>query len=208
MFRLFKHYVPHAVLLLGLVDLILLFVAAELSWVIRAGQIGMAVEPLLTRLVPLLVFAGALQLAMVAVGVYGIEALLSLRFAAARLLVAISLGVILFELVTGELPIMASHPVEMIRKVIDSPPKSPREFVPDVAPALEMMIGRCLRKAPEQRYDSVDEMAAEIELFLKGASAPPAAPAAPPPKAPEPQRSEPTAAPWTPSFLRVASNPS
>ncbi len=104
MFRLFKHYVPHAVLLLGLVDLILLFVAAELSWVIRAGQIGMAVEPLLTRLVPLLVFAGALQLAMVAVGVYGIEALLSLRFAAARLLVAISLGVILLSVMSFLFP--------------------------------------------------------------------------------------------------------
>jgi sugar transferase (PEP-CTERM system associated) len=101
---LFKHYVPHAVLLLGLVDLILLFVAAELSWVIRAGQIGMAVEPLLTRLVPLLVFAGALQLPMVAVGVYGIEALLSLRFAAARLLVAISLGVILLSMMSFLFP--------------------------------------------------------------------------------------------------------
>lgn len=105
-----------------------------------------------------------------------------------------SLGVILFELLTGELPIMASHPAEMIRKVIDSPPKSPREFVPDVAPALEMMVSRCLRKAPEQRYDSVEEMIAELELFLKGGAPPQASPpAAPAPKAPEP-----TQVPWSP----------
>jgi sugar transferase (PEP-CTERM system associated) len=103
-FRLFKHYVPHAVLLLGLVDFILLFTAAELSWVIRAHQIGMFVDPLVTRLVPLSAFAVSLQLAMVAVGVYGIDALLSLRFAAARLLVAISLGVILLSVLFFLLP--------------------------------------------------------------------------------------------------------
>lgn len=98
MFRLFKHYVPHAVLLLGMVDFILLILAAETGWVIRAHQIGMFVDPMVTRAIPLLSFAVALQLAMVAVGVYGIDSLLSLRFAAARLLVAISLGVIFLSI--------------------------------------------------------------------------------------------------------------
>jgi sugar transferase (PEP-CTERM system associated) len=93
-FRLFKHYVPHAVLLLGLLDAVLLVVAAEASWVIRARQIGMFVDPMSTRIIPIMSFAISQQLAMVAVGVYGIDALISLRFAAARLLVAISLGVI------------------------------------------------------------------------------------------------------------------
>ena len=46
----------------------------------------------------LLSFAVALQIAMVAVGAYGSDALQSLRFAAARLLVAISLGVIFISL--------------------------------------------------------------------------------------------------------------
>ncbi|MES2492285.1 MAG: hypothetical protein V4579_03280 [Pseudomonadota bacterium] len=40
MVRLFKHYVPHAVLLLGLLDVLLLLAAAELGWRIRAAQIG------------------------------------------------------------------------------------------------------------------------------------------------------------------------
>jgi sugar transferase (PEP-CTERM system associated) len=93
-FRLFKHYVPHAVLLLGMLDFMLLISAAETGWIIRAYQIGMFVDPMINRAVPLLSFATALQIAMIAVGVYGIDALLSLRFAAARLLVAISLGVI------------------------------------------------------------------------------------------------------------------
>ena len=50
MFRLFKHYIPKAVLLLALFDAILLMAAAEAAWVLRAGQIGMTVEPLLPPL--------------------------------------------------------------------------------------------------------------------------------------------------------------
>ena len=103
-FRVFKHYVPHAVVLLALLDFLLLVTAAELAWVVRARQIDMFVDPLTTRLLPLLTFAFAVQTAMIAVGVYGIDALLSLRFAAARLLVAISLGVIFMSIMFFALP--------------------------------------------------------------------------------------------------------
>src|SRR3546814_17087028 len=92
MIRLFKHYIPHAVLLLAFLDFVLLLGAAEAGWIFRAHQIGMAVEPLPTRYIPLVSFALSLQVAMIAVGVYGTEALQSLRFATARLLVAISLA--------------------------------------------------------------------------------------------------------------------
>ena len=81
-----------------MVDFILLVLAAEAGWVLRAHQIGMFVDPMVNRALPLFSFATSLQLAMVAVGVYGIDALLSLRFAAARLLVAISLGVIFLSI--------------------------------------------------------------------------------------------------------------
>ena len=94
MIRLFRHYVPNAVLLLGLLDLVVLAVAAEAGWVLRAGQIGMLVEPVASRLPQLAVFVASLEIAMIAVGVYGADALQSLRVATARLIVAISLGVI------------------------------------------------------------------------------------------------------------------
>jgi sugar transferase (PEP-CTERM system associated) len=93
--RLFKHYIPHAVLLLGFVDVVLLVCAADLSWLLRAWQIGMAVTPMSTRLGPLFSFAAAVELAMIAVGVYGIDALQSVRFAAVRLMVAVAFGMIL-----------------------------------------------------------------------------------------------------------------
>lgn len=104
MIRLFKHYVPHAVLLLGMVDFALLICAAELSWVLRAWQIGMEVQPVGTRLGPLLSFAFAVETAMVAVGVYGIEALQSVRFAAVRLIVAVALGMVAVSVISFLLP--------------------------------------------------------------------------------------------------------
>jgi sugar transferase (PEP-CTERM system associated) len=94
MIRLFKHYVPNAVLLLGLMDIVLLLVAGEIGWLIRAQQIGMFPGPVTERLPQLLAFAAFLELAMIAIGVYGAEALQSIRYATARLLVAVSLGVI------------------------------------------------------------------------------------------------------------------
>ena len=94
MIRVFRHYVPNAVLLLGVVDVGLLMIAAEAGWLIRAHQIGMLVEPIHTRLPQLITFAASLETAMVAVGAYGALSLQSMRFAVARVLVAVSLGVI------------------------------------------------------------------------------------------------------------------
>ncbi len=104
MIRLFKHYIPHAVLLLGLLDFALLLIAADLAWTLRTSQIGIAAGSLSAR-VPLLIgFGVTTQTAMIAVGVYGTEALRSLRFAGARLLVAVSLSILALALIDFLLP--------------------------------------------------------------------------------------------------------
>ena len=94
MIRLFKHYIPHAVMLLGLFDLALLVLAGEAAWLFRASQIDMQPGPMTDRFGLLLTFALVVWTAMIAVGVYGAEALRSMQFAGTRLLVAISLGII------------------------------------------------------------------------------------------------------------------
>jgi sugar transferase (PEP-CTERM system associated) len=94
MIRLFKHYIPHAVVLLWLVDALLLIAANELSWQLRASQIGIQTAAWPERFTAHGVFSLMMLVAMISVGVYGPDALRSLRFACARLLVAISLGVI------------------------------------------------------------------------------------------------------------------
>ena len=94
MIRLFKHYIPHAVILLGLIDILLLVMAGELAWRLRAEQIGMDPGGVLARAWQHAGFALMMLTAMIAVGVYGSDSLRSMRFATARLLVAISLGII------------------------------------------------------------------------------------------------------------------
>lgn len=104
MIRLFKHYIPNAVLLLGLFDFLLLIAAGELGWLVRAWQIGIDPGDISQRWTPLLIFAALEQTAMIAVGVYGSDALRSMRYAGARLLVAISLGIIALSVVYFLLP--------------------------------------------------------------------------------------------------------
>ena len=104
MVRLFKHYIPHAVMLLALIDIAVLVAAAELAWVLRAWQIDMAVDPIVTRLGPIVSFAIAVELGMVAVGVYGVESLQSIRFAAVRMVVAVLLGMVGVSVLSFALP--------------------------------------------------------------------------------------------------------
>jgi len=104
MLRLFKHYIPYPVLLLGLLDLLALALAGEIGWQARAIQIGMDGGGFEDRLIPIATFAVSLWAAMVAVGAYSNEALLSLRIALTRLLAAISLGVIFLSLMNFAVP--------------------------------------------------------------------------------------------------------
>jgi sugar transferase (PEP-CTERM system associated) len=104
MVRLFKHYIPHAVLLLGLIDFALLLLANDLAWELRAAQIGTDPGSLGERLPALVGFAVVTQTSLIAVGVFGADALRSLRFAGARLLVGVSLAVLGLAFVEFVLP--------------------------------------------------------------------------------------------------------
>ncbi|PKP96065.1 MAG: sugar transferase [Alphaproteobacteria bacterium HGW-Alphaproteobacteria-13] len=99
MFRLFKHYVPRAVVWLALLEFLALLASAEGAWHLYAHHADFDPGPLSGRLLPLATFAVANSLAMMATGMYGAEALRSMRFATARLLAAVSLGVIFLSVV-------------------------------------------------------------------------------------------------------------
>ncbi|MBX7481429.1 TIGR03013 family XrtA/PEP-CTERM system glycosyltransferase [Qipengyuania qiaonensis] len=104
MIRLFKHYISYNVVLLSAIDLVLLFLAGEAAWRLRVTQIGVSVGKFSDRAFELGGFVGVVWLAMIAVGTYGPEALRSIRFATARLLVAVSLGVLAISLMNFVLP--------------------------------------------------------------------------------------------------------
>jgi sugar transferase (PEP-CTERM system associated) len=105
--RVFRHYVPPAVVFLAVIDAMLLIVAAELGWLVRAQQVGFEAGAIGTRIPQLLSFAIPLQIALVAVGAYGVGSFLSLRFAAARLAVAVSLGIVFLSLIFFLVPALS-----------------------------------------------------------------------------------------------------
>jgi sugar transferase (PEP-CTERM system associated) len=104
MFRLFKHYVPHAVVWLALIEFIALLGSAEAAWHIYAHLSGFDAGTFAARWARIATFALSNSLAMMATGMYGSEALRSMKFATARLLAAVSLGVIFISVVGFLLP--------------------------------------------------------------------------------------------------------
>lgn len=104
MIRLFKHYIPYPVIFLGIVDIFLLLVAGEVAWVLRANQINMDVDFIGNRILPLTLFAVSVQIASLSTGVYSAQSLQSLKFSIARLIVAVSLGVILQSVIAFIIP--------------------------------------------------------------------------------------------------------
>jgi WD40 repeat protein/tRNA A-37 threonylcarbamoyl transferase component Bud32 len=76
-----------------------------------------------------------------------------------------SLGVILFELLTGERPFRGSLAMLLRQHVEDDAP-SPRRLVAGIPHDLETICLKCLEKEPRLRYQSAGEVAAELRRFL------------------------------------------
>lgn len=96
-----------------------------------------------------------------------------------------ALGVILFEICTGELPFLGSNPLEMMRLVMEGIPPKPSQLNSIVSARLEKLILKSLEKNPLKRPASAKEMLTELELVLEelGGSAAAVNPLAGPPKA-------------------------
>src|SRR6184192_4626506 len=79
-----------------------------------------------------------------------------------------SVGVVLFELLTGQVPFTGDTPLEIAMKHLSQIPKPPSELRPDVPHDLDMVVLRALAKEPSERYQSAQEMDADLERVLKG----------------------------------------
>ena len=88
-----------------------------------------------------------------------------------------SLGVVLFEMLTGRLPLWGDTLEETMRRQISAPAPSPREFV-DCTPALADVCLRAMAKRPEDRFESARAMRAALRAALAGGK-PVVAPAPP-----------------------------
>jgi hypothetical protein len=81
------------------------------------------------------------------------------------------LGATLFKLLTGELPFQGDSAMSISAAITADPPRRIRELRSSVSPALEGIVLRCLRKAPGERYATVDDLAAALGPFASAASA-------------------------------------
>jgi tetratricopeptide (TPR) repeat protein/predicted Ser/Thr protein kinase len=79
-----------------------------------------------------------------------------------------SLGVILYEMVTGRAPFEGETPLSIIMKHKGETPKDPKEFNAQVPPDLSRVILRCLEKETPKRYQSAAELESDLENIEKG----------------------------------------
>jgi len=74
-----------------------------------------------------------------------------------------SLGVSLFQLLTGQLPFTADSMTGLMQQIAEAPHPPLRAFRPDLPACVESVIDRALAKNPDARYDSGAQMAAALE---------------------------------------------
>src|SRR5262245_24817847 len=77
-----------------------------------------------------------------------------------------SLGVVLYEMLTGRVPFRATHQLELLRKVCDDEPQPPRQLVNEIPPELERACLKALSKRQEDRYTTAGDFAAELRQVL------------------------------------------
>jgi beta-lactam-binding protein with PASTA domain len=79
-----------------------------------------------------------------------------------------SLGIVLYEMLTGTVPFSGDTPVEIAMKHLSQVPEPPSELRKEVPHDLDAVVMRALAKDPEQRYDSAEEMDADLARVARG----------------------------------------
>ncbi len=76
-----------------------------------------------------------------------------------------SLGVVMYEMLTGQLPFKGEREASILYSVVHEEPKSLKEVKRDLPPELQQIINRALKKKPESRYSSAAEMLKDLKKY-------------------------------------------
>ena len=74
-----------------------------------------------------------------------------------------SLGVVLYEMTSGKVPFEGETPLSVAMKHKTEKPRDVREINPQVPPGLAKIIARCMEKSPANRFQSAEELIAELD---------------------------------------------
>jgi class 3 adenylate cyclase/tetratricopeptide (TPR) repeat protein len=81
-----------------------------------------------------------------------------------------SLGVVLYEMLTGRVPFRAADPVEALRQVRDDEPQPPRQLARDIPPDLEKVCLKAMAKRQQDRYSTAADFAEDLCRILSTAA--------------------------------------
>ena len=77
-----------------------------------------------------------------------------------------SLGVVLYELLTGRVPFSSTNPLEVLRQLRDDEPQPPRQLVRDIPPELERACLKALAKRQQDRYTTAADFADDLRRVV------------------------------------------
>jgi beta-lactam-binding protein with PASTA domain/predicted Ser/Thr protein kinase len=81
-----------------------------------------------------------------------------------------SVGIVLYEMLTGKVPFTGETPLEIAMKHLSEVPVPPSELRDDVPDDLDLVVLRALAKDPEDRYQTAEEMNADLARIQRGLS--------------------------------------
>ena len=76
-----------------------------------------------------------------------------------------SLGIVMYEMLTGKLPYIGASDVEVAVKHMNTDPVSPRELVPDIPEELERICLKAMNSDMDKRYQTASELLADLEQY-------------------------------------------
>jgi class 3 adenylate cyclase/tetratricopeptide (TPR) repeat protein len=78
-----------------------------------------------------------------------------------------SLGVVLYQMLTGRVPFQSDRTMELLRQVTEDEPQPPRQLVGDIPPELERACLKALAKQQQERYTTAADFAADLRRVLQ-----------------------------------------